>query len=57
MRTMGTIRQGPAAAAGSGSTEASAEDRNDAGAGDNDGSGARPGDVVEFSLDDDLTLF
>ena len=42
---------------GSGSTEASAEDRNDAGAGDNDGSGARPGDVVEFSLDDDLTLF
>ena len=42
---------------GSGSTEASAEDRKDAGAGDNDGSGARPGDVVEFSLDDDLTLF
>ena len=24
---------------------------------DNDGSSARPGDVVEFSLDDDLTLF
>ena len=24
---------------------------------DNDGGSARPGDVVEFSLDDDLTLF
>ena len=28
-----------------------------AGSGDNDGSGAKPGDVVEFSIDDDLTLF
>ena len=33
---------------------ASADSKDNSG---NDGSGARPGDVVEFSLDDDLTLF
>ena len=33
---------------------ASADSQDNSG---NDGSGARPGDVVEFSLDDDLTLF
>ena len=36
---------------------ASADSQDNEDNGDNDGSGARPGDVVEFSLDDDLTLF